>query len=201
MGYIFRMDEVREHPNVRETLDSNGYWTPSCEAGHNQPAAEGVSGTWWMCNGNQIWPLPENGLPRDTRPWKTYSMFFSGGCGFRVMLGNATNPDAGEVYHPLAFEHHDNDGCSSYLTHVMDQPTLRCHREDQQWTRMLLPNTYHGPVTTEQQFGGLKGELPIFLALIAFSMQPQNLATYLPAMLHNGVWQQFNMQNGCTYSL
>lgn len=171
---------------------------PSCVPGYNQPCTEGVSGTWWMCNGTQIWPLPGNTPPTGTQAWKTFSVFFSGGYGFRVMNGNATTPTDGEVYHPLAFEHHNNDNCSSYLTNVMQQPTLRCHR-NQVWTRMLLPNTYHGPVTAVQQYGGLKGELPIFLALVAFSMPPELLATYLSGMMHNGVWQQFNMQNGCTY--
>lgn len=195
-AFIFKMTEVREHENVEETLDPNGHWMPSYTPGYNQPVNEGVSGTLWMCNGHQIWPLPEAESPRGMRLWKTYSLFFSGGYGFRVMRGDAVTPTDGATYHPLAFEHHDTDGCSSYLTNVMEHATLRCHRGDQVWTKMLLPNTYHGPVTPVQQFGGLKGELPIFLALIAFSMPPNSLPTYLPSMLQNGVWQQYEMQNG-----
>lgn len=170
---------------------------PSYVPGDIQTVTEGVTGMRWMCNGNQILSLSPDTLQNNTQPWKTYSMFYSGGIGFRVMRGNATNPTDGQAYRPLGFEHHDDDSYSSYLTNVMVQPTLRCQRDDQIWTRMLLPNTYHGTSTTVPQYGGLKGELPIFLALIAFSMPPALLQTYLPAMMHNGVWQQFNMQNGC----
>ncbi|KAJ4988630.1 hypothetical protein SVAN01_05921 [Stagonosporopsis vannaccii] len=195
-AFIFQINEVREHPNVDETVDVNGHWMPSYVRGYNQPVTEGVTGTWWMCNGNRIWPLPGSTPPQEAQVWKTYSVFFCGGHGFRVMRGNATDPSDGQAYHPLAFEHHSHDNWSSYLTNVMGSPTLCCHREDQVWTRMLLPNTYHGSLTAVQQYGGLKGELPIFLALIAFSMPPDHLRTYLPAMMHNGAWQQFTMQNG-----
>ena len=62
---------------------------------------------------------------------------------------------------------------------------------------MLLPDVYHdGCPVTAPPCGGLKGELAIFLALIAFSMPVDSLQTYLPAMFHSGKWQQYDMANG-----
>jgi hypothetical protein len=125
-------------------------------------------------------------------------VFFSGGCGFRVLLGDATNPPAGEVWHPLGFEHDETDH-SSYLTNALQHPTLFCHRTDQVWARMLLPDIYHGPLTTDLYRGSLKGELPIFLALLALAMPPTELATYLPSMFQGGVWRSFDMAHGRAY--
>ncbi len=196
-SYVFRITEVREHENVDPATDANGHWIPSLIPGGIQRVNQGVSGILWMCNGTQLRAV--EALPRGARPWKTFSLFFSGGYGFRVMAGDARNPPSHQGYHPLGFEHDDEDGNSSYLTHVMQQPTLRCHRADQGWTRMLLPNTYHGPLTNVQGQGGLKGELAIFLALLAFSMPPDQLPTYFGSLLQNGVWQSWTTRDGCTY--
>jgi hypothetical protein len=61
---------------------------------------------------------------------------------------------------------------------------------------MLLPDVYHDRWEVSAPYGGLKGELAVFLALIAFSIPVDSLLTYLPAMFHGGKWQQYNMANG-----
>jgi hypothetical protein len=66
---------------------------------------------------------------------------------------------------------------------------LRVQRRDQAWPRLLLPDIYHTPtLTPHQQYGGLTGELPIFLALIAFSTSRDWLPNVLPTVFQNGAW-------------
>lgn len=127
-------------------------------------------------------------------------MFFSGGLGFGVMNGDALVPKADDAWYPLSFEHDDNDGYSSYLTNISANPILRCQREDQIWSRMLLPEIYHGPVTSYGQQGGLKGDLSIFLALVAFSLDPSYMQSYLPSIFHSGRWQAYNTMGGCKHN-
>ncbi|UPX19898.1 uncharacterized protein EKO05_0010148 [Ascochyta rabiei] len=195
-SYLFRIDEVREDPETNPSVDATGHWVPSYKPNANIVVNEGTSGIWWYCNGNQIYAVRAEHLPLGRKHYKTYSVFFSGGYGFRILRGNATNPRPDEAYRPLGFEHHDMDGYSSSVTNVLQGTTLRCHRADQLWVAKLLPNTYHGPVATTPGQGGLKGELPIFLALLALSMPAANLRTCLPQMFVNGAWQTHSLPHG-----
>ena len=61
---------------------------------------------------------------------------------------------------------------------------------------MLLPDVYHDRWEVPPPYGGLKGELAIFLALVAFSVPVESLSTYLPAMFQSGRWQQYDMLHG-----
>ncbi|KAF3054177.1 hypothetical protein E8E11_011992 [Didymella keratinophila] len=194
-AFVFQITEVREHQNVQTSTDTSGYWLPSDTPGYNVVVSEGASHVWWICNGTAIWSVPEAQLPPKEH-YSTYSMFFSGGFGFRVLHGNATDPEPDKDWKPLGFEHDKRDGYSSFLTNVMDKPTLKSHRTNQRWVPMLLPNTYHGPASTKPGRGALKGELPIFLALMALSMPKEQVRACLPAMFSNGAWQLHNMSNG-----
>lgn len=136
----------------------------------------------------RIYEMSEADLPTGRRHYKTFSAFYIGGYGFRIMEGDATNPTPGNAYHPLGFEHHDDDGYSSSLTNAVQGTQLRCHRADQAWVSKLLPNTYYGAPQGGHGQGGLKGHLPIFLALMALSMPETYVRTYLPHMYSNGAW-------------
>jgi hypothetical protein len=63
---------------------------------------------------------------------------------------------------------------------------------------MLLPDIYYhsAPTTPYQQYGGLKGELAIFLALVAFAMVPEKMPNVLPVMFQNGEWKTYSMPHG-----
>jgi hypothetical protein len=100
------------------------------------------------------------------------------------------------VWKPLQFDHDEVD-FSSYLTSEGTAQTLRCQRPDQQWARMLLPDIYQThPTTTFRTYGGLKGNLPLFLALIAFSMGREDLEHYLRVMFQEGAWQVHGLPHG-----
>lgn len=62
---------------------------------------------------------------------------------------------------------------------------------------MLLPNIYQTrPVALDQRYGGMKGELPIFLALIALSMDRQYVRQILPQLFTGGAWGLHRFPNG-----
>lgn len=61
---------------------------------------------------------------------------------------------------------------------------------------MLLPDIYHGAAYPHTGYGGLTGELPIFLALLAFSMAPGHLANDLPNMMSGGSWRAHRQSHG-----
>lgn len=131
--------------------------------------------------------------------YKTYSMFYCDGKAFLVLRGNAAATPNDEGWLPLCFEH-DKSDYTSYLTNARFEPALHCRRTDQQWVKMLLPDVYHGRWEVPSPHGGLKGELPIFLALMAFAIPIDRLQRDLPAMFHSGTWQQYHMTHGSMYS-
>lgn len=198
--FIFRIDEIRERPNAAKNPDNRADWVPSVAREGIGPVFEGVYGQWWCCNGLTISNIGHDQLPGTMRPFKTYSMFYLGGFGFWVLQGDATRPNTdGHTWQPLRFDHDALDNYSSYLCNVSQHRVVACrHQNQQHWMKMLLPDIYYegSPETPYVQYGALKGELPIFLGLIAFSMQPSQLFHNLPNMLRDGQWQTYDMPHG-----
>ncbi|KAJ8107940.1 hypothetical protein OPT61_g8518 [Boeremia exigua] len=200
--FLFRINELREHPNIVPGTDASGNWVPSITRGYNYVVQEGVTNLWWLCDGERIrdQPVPQERLPPGMVPYKTFSMFYSDGGSFWILRGDATNLEFDEPWFRLCFEHDDADGFSSFLTNAREQPALRCRRLNQTWVRMLLPDVHHGSAIVDaEQYGGLKGELPILLGLLAFSMPKESLQQFLPRIFMNGAWQQYDMANGRTH--
>lgn len=112
------------------------------------------------------------------------------------MQGDAVAPPGDSTWQPLHFDH-DSDW-SSYLCNAAEHRTVACRRADQRWLAMLLPDIYYSStvVTQHRGYGKLKGDLPIFLALIAFAMDPTQMRAYLPSMFTNGRWKVYHMPNG-----
>ncbi|KAL6706307.1 hypothetical protein ACN47E_005597 [Coniothyrium glycines] len=184
-AYIFRIEEIREHPEVRPEYDEHGYWRPSTRRGYNYRLHQG-NVQFWLCNGEQIYAIPNEGLfPQSLALYKTFSVFYIAGRGLRVLRGDASTPPANEAWHCLRFDHKEH---SSYLSNAGTKNTLYKQRHDQIWPSKLLPTTYHGDYTSNPAKGGLIGELPIFLALVALSMSEQQLPGMLPHMFDSNGW-------------
>ena len=149
----------------------------------------------WVCDGVEIQILENNDLLNRAKHYKTYSAYYCHGRGFEILRDNAISTRREEGWIPLSFDH-DKTDYSSYLTNTRLEPSLHCHRSDQKWIDMLLPDVYHDRWEVPAPHGGLKGELAIFLALIAFSIPVHSLQHYLPAMFQSGEWQQYDMANG-----
>lgn len=122
-------------------------------------------------------------------------MFYSTGRGFRVLRGDGTNPPPEESWKCLRFDH---IGYTSFLTNAGRKEALKCQRSDRPWAQYLLPNIYHGPKTSSPAKGGLLGDLPIFLALLALSIGPENLPSLAQLFTSNG-WQMHNTHPAWTH--
>lgn len=197
--YIFKIDEIRKHPDIRPSSTSSGHWIPSTSIGYNYRSGGGISNTWWYNQRDQIRPVPAQSVPQPLNHFKTFSVFYSGGGGFWVLQGDGTAPGPSQCWMPLRFDPVANG--SSYLTPAGEGDTLQCQRSDQHWPHKLLPNIYHGLCTQNPNHGGLCGELPIFLALVAMSMGPTNLPQWLPWMFQGSRWHAHNLEHGCMYSI
>lgn len=170
----------------------DGHWEPSTNAGANVRRGGGVSGVWWYCNKQYFQAVElDDGPPIGSSLYKTYSVYYSDGCGIWVMDADATTLTNGDwhSWHTLTFDHYDD--YSSYLTNAGEHHTLCIQRSGQRWPTLLLPDIYHTGrrITSASQYGGLIGELPILLGLIALSTPRAWLPNVLPTMFMGGKWQ------------
>jgi hypothetical protein len=190
--FLFRIDEVVESDNAPVTISTRADWEPSLIPNANERIGGGASGIWWYCDGTSIRMLAPEQTPPETLRYKTWSMFWKGGYGYWALDSDAVTPSNSTTgWNPLRFEHDPNDGYSSYLTNAGPNGTLACQRTDQAWAHILLPQHYHGPVTPYQQYGALKGELGIFLGLVAFTMRREALQQYLPSLFIGSQWRPY----------
>ena len=121
-------------------------------------------------------------------------------CALTLSNSDAACPPIGEdsEWHGLNFRHNDDDFSTSLDLRGI-HPTLRCRRASSMWPWVLLPEAYHGPVDTSQRYGGLRGSLSIFLALLALSVKPDELEAVMPKFRNNGQWRLPAFQNGSMY--
>jgi hypothetical protein len=145
----------------------------------------GVSGKQWFCDTIRIYETP---IPRDAQFYKTFSVYYVGGVGFWVLNGDARRPPNDDDWHPLQFAFPNTD-YAAYLTNAGQSQALHMQPQDGRWAHMLLPTTNHthNPAPTAE-WGGLIGELPILLALVAFSTSREYLPSVLPYTFSNGSW-------------
>ncbi|KAH7413632.1 hypothetical protein DE146DRAFT_626770 [Phaeosphaeria sp. MPI-PUGE-AT-0046c] len=189
------IDEIRENPGITAPLvTAGGHWLPSTIRDYNYRCGGGVSGIYWFCDRQRIRAVPAQSLPQPLEHFKTFSIFYCAGLGFWVLHGDGTAPHSGSAWRPLRFDLGPNG--SSYMTPAGNKETLLCQRTDQLWAHKLLPNIYHGPQTQHPGQGGLCGELPIFLALAALSMQPHLLQQWLPWMFQDSKWHMHSLPHG-----
>jgi hypothetical protein len=192
------VDEIREGPTIVPLADNFNPWIPASVSIPNahQLRGGGASGILFRCDGQRITSLGVQAAdPQGCVFFKEYSVYYNQ--GFWILAADATRISNDEHWGKLYFDHEDD--YSSYLTNAGENLTLACQRQDQRWPRMLLPNIYHGPNTPFQQYGGLCGELPIFLALMAFSIQRDHVNWWLQNSFVNGQWRTHHYGPGCEY--
>lgn len=167
-------------------------------AGYNIRINGGVSGQWYYCDKKSICLLPGWRPAEGVPPYKTFSTIYSDGHGFHVLRGDATSPPQSETWHDLSFDW-DETTLSSALTNAGTRRALRIQDPNARWPRMLLPDIYHGGDYAVANYGGLTGDLPIFLSLLALSMKPGWLAEELPRLMKDGDWVEHKRNHGRMY--
>ncbi|KAH8730697.1 hypothetical protein GQ44DRAFT_672498 [Phaeosphaeriaceae sp. PMI808] len=187
--FFFKIDELRENPGATPLATKDDIWIPGTSENYNYRSGDGVSGQWWAHDGQKIYRIRD--FSPEGNPYSCASMYYSAGRGFWVFRGDAVDHTAEGKWHPLKFNWTSS---FTFLSHEGSEFTSRSRDSMNRWHRMLLPNIYHG--AQGGQSDGLRGEIAIFLALIALSMQPSELTKSLPWMYQDGNWQVHNLPNG-----
>jgi hypothetical protein len=189
--FAFRIEDIAENPLITPRT-TRGSWKPPLIPGGSYSLGTGTSNLYGYCDGRQMSWLSQ--LPHGTRVYKRYSTYYTEGSGFWILKGDGRAPPLDEDWHKLRFDTYDNRG-SSYLTNAGQLSTLHVQPHDGGWAHMLLPDIYHSrtPATRECP-GGLTGELPIFLALVAFSTSRENLQGVFSYAFEDGLWGTHNWQ-------
>ncbi|KAI7467044.1 hypothetical protein KC357_g7214 [Hortaea werneckii] len=89
---------------------------------------------------------------------------------------------------------------TSYAGQRQQQQRLHCRRRDQLWATQLFTDIYTAQQETQNpQYGGLNGELPLLIALLALTMPPGYLPTHLPQCIGNtwNVYPPNTLPRGC----
>lgn len=193
----------------------NGSWVPLRSQGSNELRAGGISDSYFLYNGQIIIPSGANQPLEGQLYKKTYSIYHDHGQFYAVnydatLFQVGTGDDGDGVEHPanrpanaeymdwrcLGFHHRPQaDGCClSCATVVSEHDKLFGHLPGQRWPGMLFPEHYHANDRTQN--GGLAGELPLILALVTFSVQPQFAQWALTSLFHNGVWGLHSYEDG-----
>jgi hypothetical protein len=205
---------MREDPEHTPRVDPSGRWLPPRSLGGNKLIGGNASGKYWHCTGNSIIPAEGNKLPLGCYHFKTFSVYYDHGT-FWSTRGDAStnligagdsNKESGtghcEDWRCLTFDY-DAPTYASHLTNAGEYYRLRTQRLDQDWPRMLLPEHYHAlssSHTEYQQYGGLTGELPLFLALIAFSVDATYVHWALQACFQDESWTTHDLNHVRRYS-
>lgn len=91
---------------------------------------------------------------------------------------------------PLLFTHNAED-YSSYLTLNGEHQVLRTANPSQRWINKLLPRCYRADPQTHTphpEYGGMNGELPLLLGLVAFAVPEDEVERHIHAVRHSGIW-------------
>ncbi|KAF2497147.1 hypothetical protein BU16DRAFT_350522 [Lophium mytilinum] len=220
--FLVRVDVMRPQPaGFGQSVDSYGRWTPPKAFGGNISAGGGTSGLYYYCDGQRI---VQSAWPTNPPPthFKTYSVYFQEN-DFYVANGDATRSQVGDGKAPQSETEEDSeeedeekpkppfiiDGwfrmsftyCQNYVSHVCydgEQRKLCFQHAQQDWVRMLFPPAYHADILSQPgtHYGGLTGDLPLFLALIMFSVQ-ENLGHWaLTSLFQGGSWTPHTQPHG-----
>ncbi|KAK4565845.1 hypothetical protein LTR86_003694 [Recurvomyces mirabilis] len=104
--------------------------------------------------------------------------------------GRSDSADAPDDWSKLSFDHIDRG--RSYAGVDKEYQDLAVIQEDSHWPDQLLPDTYGADERTDTpRRGGLVGDLPLLIALMAFSLPPNDVTAYLPPCIASPSWRVY----------
>ena len=214
--FIFRVKEIQPHPRIGSQYFSNGLWLPPRLLGGNV-VARGTQIHTFCFTGEAVFAiasLPTESLHYKTSSVYYHSEHFwvvpYDATIYQVHDGDEENisdsdqddyDDDIDYENPvsdwaeLSFNAVDGDDTyTSYVTCRGKYHRLLVQRTDQRWAQKLFPDRFHSheelfpPRYVGRDYGGLVGELPLLLALIAFSVRPSEVPDTLAQCMNGHRW-------------
>jgi len=217
---------MQPHPNVRPRVDRSGQWLPPRIRGANILVQGDTSNMLFYYDPGQGLAYPRQDYPQDLIHYSDFSVYFYRDVFWCVpgdAIANAIgdwrsdDPQAGRAsyqsqeetagwhdWHLLTFAYGSND-YSSRVGIGHDNHTLYTQRPDQRWVPEIFPDVYHAPGprrTQNVRFGGLSGDLGLLLALLAFSVSPEEVRTAVETCVRGDGWRPFlnaERRSGCKW--
>lgn len=198
---------MRADPNTQQRQDNHGTWLPPRRNNQLLRAAGCPAGQYFYFNGvtkrsTLYVPPPGYVLPPGAEVYKECSVYVNR-AKFWTVSYDATRQAVLEGpncqdWHEIAF-HYSGQTWTSYVDHAGEHERLLVQRPNQIWVNQLLPDRYHAAQSIADeypQFGGMVGDLPLILALIAFSMAPQYVSSTMERCVHGHAWALHNLPRG-----
>ncbi|KAF2754732.1 hypothetical protein EJ05DRAFT_131743 [Pseudovirgaria hyperparasitica] len=219
-SYYFWIRGMREAPDHRPNTDSRGHWTPPRPSGGN--ISSGEDSLVFYCDGVS---LKTDGLPRDAMEYKTFSIYYHSGYfwivnydaidhqvgdgldsywGTPIRTMSIARHDGPETSWQIMTFEHDETTCASTATYGSAHNRLRGRRLHQRWVEKLLP-AGHLPrdydVLPPDYYGGMNGDLPLILGLLAFSVHANQVNWYFAHHFERGYFNTTHeVSEGCRYN-
>ena len=107
------------------------------------------------------------------------------------------NVELQDDWKKITFSHTEN--YVSYVGRRLDQSRLCMHRPDQPWAQQILPDSYTSR-HPRQSYGGMNGELPLLIGLMALAIPEDDVREHLPQATGNP-WRAPNFERaaGCEF--
>ncbi|KAK1060889.1 hypothetical protein LTR74_011465 [Friedmanniomyces endolithicus] len=189
------------NPEARPRIFPNNRWKPPKRLGNNW---RGPATTYYHDGQNTTVHL--GGLPTTAQRYNQYSVYHDHAYIWAVdfdasqeKVGDGRDDSAdrvepeverqeGEVdnhdWETLTF--HELSQYRSYAGLRLELQHLRLRSSTQIWPDQILPDTYRATQSTPHQgYGGLVGELPLLISLMALALPPSFVPTGLPSCMAN----------------
>lgn len=220
--FFFRTIEIQPHSASQPQLGRNCLWLPPKIRGASV-VAPGSRVQDFFFDGQRAQPVPD--FPVGVQHYKTASVYYHES-NFWVVPYDVLNTQVAdgregassdseqEDYDDDEDENDDDDpfhwdwgplffnaghSQASYVTYFGSYQRLIMQREDQHWVQHLFPDMFHSEHTLPTG-GGLIGDLPLIIALIAFTVRPSEIQAALAQCMKGDSWKCTSLPRGrgCT---
>lgn len=214
-----------QDPDLGARVNAHGRWLPPQRLGLNR-AGQPVT----FYHDGQKSSIVDAGVPRAAQEYKTCSVYHEGAV-FWIVSYDATARQVGEGRDTTAArgdlaesDNTDDDDLATtdgedeenhdwsplrfskdthgvyYAAQGREHRLMACSRQaTQAWASRLLTDVYFEEPVDE--FGGMNGDLPLLIAMVAFTMPPQHVGRYLPWCIHQpwrlSAMETHPMRDGC----
>lgn len=197
MSFYFRITAIEQRQGVRPRGMPRGIWLPP--AGKDSVP---TSSQLFCFDGRAVYDVTYAvNPPAGSQVFNTCSIYHDFSTFWAVdydVTLLAVNEGDNRDWTPIGFDY--GDGTINWVGIGGEHRRLGPQR-NQPWARTLLPENHHPRRwSTDGRYGGLCGELPLIIALIAFSMEPEYLVHALTNCMREGSWGGHEYPHGRKYT-